>query len=117
MIYKTAVRVFLILIALFVIAYVSISIALAKQMSRPNGLSLDEEKQWALDNGVWGNLEEYNTEEHTVLGKDDYVLHCELVASDEAANTNKYIIISHGYGSNRYGAAKYVPTYISLGYK
>ena len=95
----------------------SLSILLAKQMSTPNGLSLEEEKQWAVENSVWGELENYHTEEYTVKGKDDYVLHCELVYSEDSESTNKYVIISHGYNSNRYGAAKYVPTYISLGYK
>lgn len=117
MFYKIAVRFVIILLVLLAITYTSTSILLAKQLSHSNGLSLEEEKQWAIKNGVWTDPQDYNTEEYTVKGKDDYVLHCVLVYSDETENTNKYIIISHGYGSNRYGAAKYLPIYISLGYK
>jgi len=116
MLKKLFVRLSIIFVVILLLAYILITILLAKQMSTPHGLSLEEEKKWAIENGVWGELEKYQTEEYSVSGKDDYILHCELVYSEETKSSNKYVIISHGYGSNRYGAAKYVPVYISLGY-
>ena len=79
---------------------------MARQLSFANGLTLEGEKEWAKSNGVWGDLEDYELTDYTVNGKDDYVLHCELVTSDETKDTGKYVIISHGYNSNRNGAAK-----------
>ena len=107
-----------ILIIMIVITVIMIlfSIVMARQLSFPKGLSLEEEMQWAKSNNVWGNLENYQTQTYTVEGMDDYIIHCELVSTAETFAANKYIIISHGYNSNRYGAAKYVPVYIELGY-
>ncbi len=91
------------------------SVVTARCLAFPKGLTLEGEKQWAVSNGVWGNLEDYHTEEYTVAGKDGYTLHCELLYSDETKDSNKYVIISHGYNSNRNGAGKYVPVYDALG--
>ena len=104
------------LISLIIIGAVimfAASLFLAKQLSFATRNTLEQERRWAKRNGIWGNLEEYTVSEYTVEGKDGYILHCELVKNDE---TDKYVIISHGYTSNRYGAAKYVPIYIDLGY-
>ncbi len=113
---KILVRAGIVLVVAVVIAIAVFSVHMAKQLSYPNGLTLEGEKEWAKSNGVWGDLENYTLTDYTVSGMDGYTLHCELVTSDETKDTGKYVIISHGYNSNRNGAAKYVPTYISLGY-
>lgn len=113
---KIFLRMAVIVIAAAALLMLIFTSALAKTLSSPKGLSLEEEKEWAESHGVWGNLEDYDVEDYTVSGKDDYILHCELVANEETRSGNKYVIISHGYNSNRYGAAKYVPVYIELGY-
>lgn len=113
---KIIIRTLIITVLILFIMLTTFSVAMANYLSTPRGLSLNEEKEWAISHGVWGELENYNTKEYTVKGKDDYVLHCEFVQNDNTKDTGKYVIISHGYNSNRYGAAKYVPVYIDLGY-
>jgi len=109
-------KVSLIILTAAVILFAAMVIYTANTLSYPKGLSLDEEKKWAEENNVWGQLEKYETEEYAVNGKDDYVLHCEMLKSDKSGSGDKYVIISHGYNSNRYGAGKYVPVYTELGY-
>lgn len=113
---KTIIRTGIIVIGALLILLTIFSVAMSNYLCTPNGMSFDEEKEWAKAHGVWGELENYTTEEYTVKGKDDYILHCVFVENDNTKDTGKYVIISHGYNSNRYGAAKYVPVYIDLGY-
>lgn len=113
---KILLRIIIILAAVLSVAAVCITLYLARMLSFPNGLTPEAEKQWAKSHGVWGDLEKYDVTDYTVSGKDDYTLHCQLVSTKETASGNKYVVISHGYNSNRNGAAKYVPVYIDLGY-
>ena len=113
---KLVLKVVLITALVLAAAFTVFSLHMAKTISFPKGLTLEGEKQWAVSNGMWGDLEKYTTQEYTVQGKDGYTLHCELVSNDKTSSSNKYVIISHGYTSNRYGAGKYVPIYIGLGY-
>jgi len=112
MLLKTGIIILLAVVILLVVTVVFT----ARRLSFPNGLTLEEEKQWSENNNVWGKLEDFQTEKYTVNGMDDYVLHCELVYCNNPKNSDKYVIISHGYNSNRYGAGKYVPVYTQLGY-
>ena len=114
---KLFAKVIVILLIVSAVALGVFCVVMARYLAYPKGLTLEGEKQWAISNGVWVKLENYESEEYTVLGKDDYTLHCQLLYSDETKDSNKYIIISHGYNSNRYGAGKYVPVYDALGYK
>ena len=115
--FKLALKIIIIAAVLIGIAVLLVCAHLAKTLATPSSrMTLEAEKAWAEEHGVWGDLEKYTVEDYTINGKDDYVLHCALVCSDDTKNNGKYVIISHGYNSNRYGAAKYVPIYIDLGY-
>lgn len=114
---KIMIRTLIIIAAVLFIAAAAFSLYMSRTLSFPRGrLTLDGEREWARSHGVWGELEKYETTEYTVEGMDGYTLHCELVYTDETKAGDKYVIISHGYNSNRNGAAKYVPVYIDLGY-
>lgn len=64
----------------------------------------------------------YDTSFYEIIEKDDYVvesydgyeLHVEYLKNPK--ETDKYMILSHGYTDNRIGALKYVPMYLELGY-
>ena len=84
----------------------------AYSMLHPKGLSLEAEEAWEKENDLWGNFDSYEKESYEVKGKDGYILHCTLVKSP--AESNRYVIISHGFNSNRYGAVKYVDAYAAL---
>lgn len=94
--------------------YCRFILGLASQIAAPNVSTLDKEISWEKEHGLWGNYDSYEKEEYTVKGYKDYELHVTLVKNP--VETNKYVIISHGFKSNRYGAVKYVDTYMDLGF-
>lgn len=94
--------------------YYRFILGLASQIAAPNVSTLDKEISWEKEHGLWGNYDSYEKEEYTVKGYKDYELHVTLVKNP--VETDKYVIISHGFKSNRYGAVKYVDTYMNLGF-
>jgi len=94
--------------------YCRFILGLASQIAAPNVSTLDKEISWEKEHGLWGNYDSYEKEEYTVKGYKDYELHVTLVKNP--VETDKYVIISHGFKSNRYGAVKYVDTYMNLGF-
>ena len=66
------------------------------------------------ENKLWGEYDDYEKEDYIVKGLNDYDLHVTLVKNP--IPSDKYVIISHGFKSNRYGAVKYVDSYIDLGF-
>ena len=52
--------------------------------------------------------------DYTVQSYDGYVLHTQFLKNP--VSTNRYILISHGYTDNRFGALKYASMYMKLGF-
>ena len=94
--------------------YCRFILGLASQIATPEVSTLDKEISWEKEHGLWGNYDSYEKEEYTVKGYKDYELHVTLVKNP--VETDKYVIISHGFKSNRYGAVKYVDSYMDLGF-
>ncbi|WP_035620069.1 alpha/beta hydrolase [Lachnoanaerobaculum sp. ICM7] len=94
--------------------YCRFILGLASQIATPEVSTLDNEISWEKEHGFWGNYDSYEKDEYTVKGYKDYELHVTLVKNP--VETDKYVIISHGFKSNRYGAVKYVDTYMNLGF-
>ena len=76
--------------------------------------SLDEAMKWQSEHYDTSFYDEVEKTQYTVEGYDEYVLHAEFLKNPE--ETDKYVIITHGYSDDRYGALKYVPTYLDLGF-
>lgn len=53
-------------------------------------------------------------EDYTVVSGDGYVLHALFVKNP--ADTDRYVILTHGYTDNRYGTLKYMKIYLDLGF-
>lgn len=87
---------------------------LARSLVRPHTYSLEEEKKWEFDHGLWGNYDQIPCTNYMVIGKDSCVLHCEYAEANPGSR--KVVILTHGYTSNRYGAVKYVGVYARLGF-
>ena len=87
---------------------------LARNMVRPHTFSLEEERKWMIEHEMWGDYDEIPRTMYTVTGKDGYVLHCE--AADTNPGSRKFVILTHGYTSNRYGSVKYLGVYRNLGF-
>ena len=86
----------------------------AKATALPKGMTLGGEIQWEKEHGLWGDFDSFEKETYTVEGKDGYILHCEFVKAPY--DSPKYVILSHGHTSNRYGSTKYVSCYRDLGF-
>ncbi len=91
-----------------------VSLRYASGVAEPSGNSLDQEITWEEEHGLWEDFSQLERTPYEVEGSGGYVLHCEFVPA--AQTSNRYVIISHGFGSNRYGAAKYVTAYRDLGF-
>lgn len=87
---------------------------LASQMADPKVSTLEKEMSWEKEHKLWGDYDDYEKEDYIVKGLNDYDLHVTLVKNP--IPSDKYVIISHGFKSNRYGAVKYVDLYIDLGF-
>ena len=109
---------FLIVLAIIAVIFAAAVFAAANYFARatalPKGMTLEGEIAWEKEHGLWGDFDSYPSESYTVEGKDGYLLHCMLVRTPE--DSKKYVIISHGHTSNRYGSAKYVSCYRDLGF-
>ncbi len=76
--------------------------------------SLEQAWKWQeehYDLSWYGALEK---EEYTVNSFDGYVLHVQHLVNPKAEG--RYVVISHGYTDNRYGALKYAKIYLDLGF-
>lgn len=86
----------------------------AHLIAKPHGKTLPEEKEWEQEHGLWGDFDSYKRTAYTVGGEGGYVLHCECVETNPGSR--KYVILTHGFTSNRYGVVKYIDIYRNLGY-
>ena len=76
--------------------------------------TLEEAEKWQKEHGDISWYYGLEKTDYTVEGYQGYLLHVQLVRNPE--KTDKYVIISHGYTDNRFGALKYADFYISMGY-
>ncbi len=105
-----------IVLIILILAVVIVSVKLLNMTVYPKKMSIEGEKDYIKQHGMWGSFDSLDSEKYTVEGINGYLLHCELLSDDKTRNSNKYVIISHGYTSNRYGTLKYTDSYISLGF-
>ena len=111
---KIIITVVVILILAIIAIYCKFILGLASQMANPKVSTLEKEMSWEKEHKLWGDYDDYEKEDYIVKGLNDYDLHVTLVKNP--IPSDKYVIISHGFKSNRYGAVKYVDSYIDLGF-
>ncbi len=111
---KIIIGIVIVIVLVAIVWYCRFILGLASQIATPEVSTLDKEISWEKEHELWGNYDSYEKEEYTVKGYKDYELHVTLVKNP--VETNKYVIISHGFKSNRYGAVKYVDSYMDLGF-
>lgn len=111
---KIIIGILIILVLVAIGFYCRFILGLASQVAEPEVSTLDEQISWEKQHGMWGEFDSYEKEEYIVKGYNDYDLHVTLVKNP--VQTDKYVIISHGFRSNRYGAVKYVDVYMDLGF-
>lgn len=76
--------------------------------------SLEEALKWQSDKYDTSFYDSLTKVDYEVMGDGDYVIHTQLLKNPE--ETDKYMIISHGYTDNRIGSLKYAKMYLDLGF-
>lgn len=76
--------------------------------------TLEDARAWQESHYDLSWYDPMEKEDYTVTSYDGYVLHAQFLRNPE--KTGKYILISHGYTDNRYGALKYAKMYLDQGF-
>ncbi len=103
----TSIIVGFLLISLLISIFLALFIANPIRVSREKGFKCDKEKGWIE------GIEEISFNEEKSTLSDGYVLHWNYSLLN---NSNKFIILVHGYGWTREGMYKYGLLYRKLGY-
>ena len=111
---NTAAVVILITVCVPAACFITGFVVMARSVAKPHYFTIEEARKIEKNLGVYGDYDSYEKHDYTIQCRDGYVIHAEVVPS--AGNTEKYVIISHGYGYNRMGSVKYVNMFRKLGY-
>lgn len=76
--------------------------------------TLEEARAWQQAHYSLSWYDALEKEDYTVESEDGYVLHAQFLRNP--VPSEKYVILSHGYTDNRFGALKYARIYLDLGY-
>ena len=76
--------------------------------------SLEEGRKWQEEHYDISWYDPLEKNDYTVKSYDGYVLHAEALKNP--AETQQYVLISHGYTDNRFGSLKYARMYLDLGF-
>lgn len=102
------------IIAVLLVLLFSIGFSLARFSITGKRQTLEEARAWQEEHYDLSWYDPLEKEDYTVTGEDGYVLHAEFLKNPE--ETTRYILISHGYTDNRFGAMKYARMYLELGF-
>ena len=103
-----------IILALLLAALIAFGFYMAGYTMRIKRQTLEQARAWQeahYDLSWYDGLEK---EDYTVESYDGYVLHAQFLRNPEPSG--RYIILSHGYTDNRFGALKYGKLYLDLGF-
>ncbi len=103
-----------IIIALLLILLTGISFFLANFSMTGRRQTLEEARTWQEEHYDLSWYDPLEKTDYTVTSYDGYVLHTQFLKNP--GGTNRYIIISHGYTDNRFGALKYAFMYLEQGF-
>ncbi len=92
----------------------AVSAALAGYVSQPRRTSLAARSKDLEKEGRWDKFQSIPSMPYEVKSHDGYTLHAQLLKAEKPSS--RFVIISHGYGDNHYGAVKYALMYHDLGF-
>ncbi len=95
-------------------AAVGASYLLARYVNRPVHKTFEERVKDLRQHGRWEDYDKLRKIPYTVEMSDGYVLHCTFIPA--GIESDRYVIISHGFGDNRLGSAKYALMYHAMGF-
>ena len=111
---KKTVTIVTVILVILLILIVAFSFYMARFSMTIRRKTLEENRAWQEDHYDLSWYDSLNKEDYTVTSWDGYVLHVQLVKNPD--ESNRYILISHGYSDTRYGALKYAKNYLDLGF-
>ncbi len=90
------------------------SYLLARVVARPQRKTFEFRVNDLREHGRWEDYDKLRKVPYTVEMFDGHVLHATFIPA--TLETNRYVIISHGFGDNRLGSAKYALMYHAMGF-
>lgn len=109
-----AVTIILIVLAAAAIVLLIAGFALAAYATGGLRQTLDEARAWQEEHYDLSWYDPLEKRDYTVTSYDGYLLHVQLLPCGAASG--RYVIISHGYTDNRFGALKYAKMYLDNGW-
>ena len=76
--------------------------------------TLEEARRWQEEHYDLSWYDQLEKTDYPVTSYDGYILHAQLIKNP--GDTGRYVIISHGYTDNRFGALKYASLYLEQGF-
>ena len=104
----------IIVIAVLLIVLAGFSYFFAGYSMRVRPQTLEEARAWQEDHYDLSWYDPLDKADYTVTCDDGYVLHAQILYNP--AGTDRYVLISHGYTDNRFGALKYAKLYLDLSF-
>lgn len=104
----------IIILAVLLALLIGSGFFLAKYAVTGKRQTLEEARAWQEDHYDLSWYDRLEKTDYTVLSYDGYVLHAQLLKNP--GGTDRYVIISHGYTDNRFGALKYAEMYLEMGF-
>jgi fermentation-respiration switch protein FrsA (DUF1100 family) len=89
-------------------------VGLATYATRIPGQSLEKALEWQRDHYDISWLKDTPQEDYTLPSYDGYQLHAVLLRPEE--ESDRFVILSHGYTDNRWGSLKYARLYLDRGW-
>lgn len=103
-----------IIICVLIIALFALGFCMAKYSMTGKRQTLEEARAWQEEHYDLSWYDPLKKKEYTVTSYDGYVLHAQFLKNP--GDTSRYILISHGYTDNRFGALKYAYMYLEQGF-
>ena len=104
-----------IIIAVLIILLIALSFILAgTSLNGRKKQTLEEARAWQEEHYDLSWYDPMEKTDYTVTSYDGYILHAQFLKNP--GDTDRYILISHGYTDNRFGSLKYAFMYLEQGF-
>lgn len=103
-----------IVIVILLVLVAVLGYSLAGTLTRIRRQMLDEARAWQEAHYDLSWYDPLEKTDYTVSSSDGYMLHVQLLKNPD--DTNRFVIISHGYTDNRFGSLKYAGIYLEQGF-
>ena len=103
-----------IVIAVLLILMITMAFIIGNMAMGGKRQTLEEARAWQEAHYDLSWYDPLEKTDYTVTSYDGYILHAQFLKNP--GDTSRYVIISHGYTDNRFGALKYASMYLEQGF-